>query len=62
MQNKSDKGFLKNLLRGNLCSRHIDKTKITRQTNHRNTSIKTLKCDNFYIGVDKTITPRENLT
>ena len=60
MQNKSDSRFLKNLLKGDLCSRHIDKTKITRQTNYRNTSIKALKCDNFYIGVDKTITHREN--
>ena len=38
----------------------INKTKLRRQTNYRNTSIKTLKCDNFYIGVD--ITPDENLT
>ena len=62
MQNKSEGKFLKNLLRGDLCSRHINKTKFRRQTKYRNMSIKTLKCDNLYIGVDKSITLRKNLT
>ena len=56
MQNKSEGKFLKNLLRGDLCSRHIKKTKFRRQTNYGNMSIKRLKCENLYIGVDKTIT------
>ena len=62
MQAKNEGKFLKNLLRGDLYSRHINITKLWRQTNYRNMSIKTLKCDSFYVGVDKTITPGENLT
>ena len=62
MQNKIEGKFLKNLLGGDFCSRHINKTKLRRQKRFGNTSIKILKCDNFYIGVNKTIISRENLT
>ena len=59
MQNKSDRKFLTNLLKGELCSRHIDRTKILRHI-YRKRQLKQ-KYDNFYIGVDKTIKPGENL-